>query len=332
MSDIRHSEAESELTTIVRPSIDDEAINPVIMAGNQNVDSTSTNGESKVNTSDIITQTDRNGKPMASRQPPKPAARVTPPANKSEPSCLQKIFCCMCFGEPTTKAGNSVRRVNSGLRATSPNVPRCAISGSTSLLKAQPPNKIGKKCLVLDLDETLVHSSFQKVDDADFTIPVNIDHTIHNVYVLKRPGVDEFLARMSVEYEIVIYTASLSKYADPLLDRLDKQKVINSRLFRESCVYYDGHYIKDLSLLNRDITQCIIVDNSPMSYTFHPDNAIDCGTYIDDPADIEMWQIADFLEAIVGVSDVRGKCRGWRYWCERNPSSVPNSPNSNASK
>ena len=70
----------------------------------------------------------------------------------------------------------------------------------------------------------------------------------------------------------MIYTASLSKYADPLLDMLDVHKVIDARLFRESCVYFEGHYVKDLSLLNRDVAHSIIVDNSPMSYSFHPGN------------------------------------------------------------
>ena len=45
-----------------------------------------------------------------------------------------------------------------------------------------------KKCLALDLDETLVHSSFQPVKIASFTIPVNIEGVTHNVYVIKRPG------------------------------------------------------------------------------------------------------------------------------------------------
>jgi NLI interacting factor-like phosphatase len=54
---------------------------------------------------------------------------------------------------------------------------------------------------------------------------------------------------------------------------------------------FTGHYVKDLSLLNRDLSQTIIVDNSPMSYIFHPENAIDCGSFIDDLADIELWQV-----------------------------------------
>lgn len=177
------------------------------------------------------------------------------------------------------------------------------------LLGPQSAENTGRKCLVLDLDETLVHSSFQAVPNPDYIIPVNIDNTIHNVYVLKRPGVDEFMRRMGEHYEVVIFTASLSKYADPLLDELDVGKVISKRLFRESCVLHEGHYVKDLSLLNRDVSQCIIVDNSQMSYSFHPENAIDCFSYIDDPKDVEMWEIADFLENIKNVKDVRYFCR-----------------------
>ena len=219
-------------------------------------------------------------------------------------------------------------------------------------------------------------------------------------------GVDQFMKRMGALYEIVIYTASLSKYADPLLDKLDIHKVmprreglpspagwkeswmrkwtlwhvspfstclqvIDARLFRESCVFFEGHYVKDLSLLNRDVSQCIIVDNSPMSYSFHPgmtsthdavllfavmvharcvwrlifcgillsEYAIDCGTFIDSPKDVEMWQvgwetsevslsdsgqcvwwmfclqIADFLEDLNKYDDVKGRtrCVMWMY-------------------
>lgn len=99
--------------------------------------------------------------------------------------------------------------------------------------------------------------------------------------------------------------------------------MVAKRLFRENCVFYDGHYVKDLSLLNREISQTIIVDNSPMSYIFHPENAIDCSSFFDDPSDVELWQIADFLEGIRSSEDVRHHCRRWREWCRDHPSSVP---------
>jgi len=182
------------------------------------------------------------------------------------------------------------------------------------LLPKHHADDVGKKCLVLDLDETLVHSSFRAVPGADFVIPVQIEDVVHFVYVAKRPGVDEFLTEMAKHYEVVIYTASLNKYADPLLDLLDPHNVIRTRLFRESCVYYEGNYVKDLSLLDRDLSQAIIVDNSPSSYIFHPENAIDCTSFIDDPNDRELDQIARFLTGVKDVKDVRTQCHKWRDW------------------
>lgn len=40
---------------------------------------------------------------------------------------------------------------------------------------------------------------------------MEIENQYHNVYVLKRPGVDEFMRKMGEQYEIVVFTASLSK-------------------------------------------------------------------------------------------------------------------------
>ena len=68
----------------------------------------------------------------------------------------------------------------------------------------------GKKTLVLDLDETLVHSTFQEVTNCQYVIPVVIANNTYNVYVYLRPGAIEFINRMSQLYEVVIYTASMS--------------------------------------------------------------------------------------------------------------------------
>lgn len=141
------------------------------------------------------------------------------------------------------------------------------------LLPQVRQSDLHKKCMVIDLDETLVHSSFKPIANADFIVPVEIDGTVHQVYVLKRPHVDVFLQKMGELYECVLFTASLATYADPVADLLDKWNVFRARLFRESCVYHRGNYVKDLNKLGRDLQKIVIVDNSPASYIFHPDNA-----------------------------------------------------------
>lgn len=52
---------------------------------------------------------------------------------------------------------------------------------------------------------------FQPISNADFIVPVEIDNVIHQVYVLKRPFVDEFLCRVGELFECVLFTASLAK-------------------------------------------------------------------------------------------------------------------------
>ena len=83
--------------------------------------------------------------------------------------------------------------------------------------------------------------------------------------------------------------------ADPLLDLMDKANVVRWRLFREACCPYEGNYVKDLLCLGRPLQDSIIVDNSPHSYVFQPDNALPIGTFIDDPNDRELLDILPIL-------------------------------------
>ncbi|PMD38064.1 plasma membrane phosphatase required for sodium stress response [Hyaloscypha variabilis F] len=182
--------------------------------------------------------------------------------------------------------------------------PESAEQGQKWLLPPIAPRFQGKKCLVLDLDETLVHSSFKILHQADFTIPVEIEGQYHNVYVIKRPGVDQFMKRVGELYEVVVFTASVSKYGDPLLDQLDIHHVVHHRLFRESCYNHQGNYVKDLSQVGRDLRETIIIDNSPTSYIFHPQHAVPISSWFSDAHDNELLDLIPVLEDLAG-SQVR---------------------------
>jgi len=178
------------------------------------------------------------------------------------------------------------------------------------LLPPQRDAKKGKKCLVLDLDETLVHSSFKPVE-CDFVVHVEIEEQIYQVYVAKRPYVDEFMKRCGELFETVIFTASLAKYADPVLDLLDIHKVVDWRLFRESCSPYKGSYVKDMGRMGRDIDNIMIIDNSPHSFLFNPQNAIPCESWFNDKNDRELLDLIPKLEELAdpAVKDVKLKLK-----------------------
>jgi len=116
-------------------------------------------------------------------------------------------------------------------------------------LPKQVPGE-SKFTLVLDLDETLIHY---------FEMP--LEGQTEGGHFLIRPGARKFLKDMSKCYEVVIFTAAMQDYADWVLDALDTDRLISYRLYRQHTHRTNHVFIKDLSFLGRDLSQCVIVDN-----------------------------------------------------------------------
>eukprot|EP00002_Diphylleia_rotans_P029340 TRINITY_DN596_c0_g5_i1.p1 TRINITY_DN596_c0_g5~~TRINITY_DN596_c0_g5_i1.p1 ORF type:complete len:301 (-),score=53.91 TRINITY_DN596_c0_g5_i1:742-1644(-) len=232
------------------------------------------------------------------------------PEAKPRISWCERIFCCFCGSQEEIESsqqgysgavpGHQNQRI-----AQSQSVDDALGLDSGVLLPALAPDFASKKTIVLDLDETLVHSSFKPVPGADFVIDIEIEGIEHRVYVCKRPHVEAFLAEMGKIYEVVVFTASLSKYADPVLDLLDPLRVVKHRLFRESCTYHMGNFVKDLTRLNRRMEDIFIIDNAPIAYLFQPENAIAITSWFDDLNDTELLEMIPFLRELAQVDDVR---------------------------
>ena len=173
------------------------------------------------------------------------------------------------------------------------------------LIPKKLPKFKDKKTLVLDLDETLVHSSFFPFGKNDVVLHVNFDGVYYNIYVLIRPGVERFIKEMGKIYEIIIFTASIEAYASPLLDILDKEKNIQYRLYRDHCNFVNGVFIKDLKRLNRNLKDIIILDNSPLAYAFDVDNGLPILSWFDNRDDKELVHIVPLLKFLAKVDDVR---------------------------
>lgn len=171
----------------------------------------------------------------------------------------------------------------------SPTPPRPLIPPrQPSYAPSRNPSAIPQKTLVLDLDETLIHSlakggrmSSGHMVEVKLAAPVTtstpggVSTTVgpqHPIlyYVHKRPHCDDFLRKVCKWYKLVVFTASVQEYAEPVIDWLERErKYFQGRYFRQHCTLRNGAYIKDLSSVEPDLSKVIILDNSPMSYIFH---------------------------------------------------------------
>lgn len=159
--------------------------------------------------------------------------------------------------------------------------------------------------LVLDVDETLVHSSFKPKGPCDLQLPIVVNGQQGSVFVRFRPYLHEFLNFVASRFEVVIFTASLGLYCNPLMDYLDPEgKLGKLRLFREHCSKANGAYIKDLSLLGRPLDRIAIVDNSPVAYYFQSRNAIPIVSWFDDDGDKELWELLPLLRNLAECQSV----------------------------
>ncbi len=211
-----------------------------------------------------------------------------------------------------TQSQNNINLLNYNIETSQSRDAFSLSPSKTSNIKPLLPPKDkkfqDKKTLLLDLDETLVHSGFKQFNPnipSDLIMNIELENQKREIHVLIRPGVKEFLDRISKRFEIVIFTASLSKYASPLIDILDNNKLCSYRLFREHCTFINGAFIKDLKRLDRNLKDVILLDNSPIAYMLHPENGFPIKTWYDDKSDRELYNLAPIIEFLSYVDDVR---------------------------
>lgn len=174
-----------------------------------------------------------------------------------------------------------------------------------------------RKTLVLDLDETLVHTFKSPQPFETTTIYIDFgDGTEKTVYMKKRPGCIEFLEQMSQVYDIFIFTASHACYADQVIDILDPHnKLIKGRYFNDSCIKVRGYYMKSLEIFKINKKDIVIVDNMVLSFGLNLENGIPIKCYIgDDEADRELIDLAPFLLYLNTYDDIRKGIMSYFKW------------------
>lgn len=183
------------------------------------------------------------------------------------------------------------------------------------LLPNQSGKYKGRLTVVLDMDETLIHSEFIDVLDTALysqTKESAPDRFLEGVepdkgiLVHQRPFLNEFLEAMGRHFEPVVFTAANEDYASAVLDLIDPLNHITARLYRDSTSECQGtNFVKDLSRLGRDLTRVVLVDNNLLSFIACPNNGLPILDFFTDMTDRELPAVLNTLLELSNVADVR---------------------------
>ena len=173
-------------------------------------------------------------------------------------------------------------------------------------------NTEGKKIVVFDLDETLVHCETNILTNSEIILKVNSPKTdITKIGINKRPFIIESLQEIKKFFLIFIFTASQQVLGDIVLDYLDpEKKLFDMRLYRNNCyqtkINNETFYIKDLRILKKvNLKDVVIVDNSVLSFSFHLDNGIPILPYYNNKKDTELIILVNYLKHLFKFDDMR---------------------------
>merc|ERR1712113_409486 len=181
--------------------------------------------------------------------------------------------------------------------------------------------------VVLDMDETLIHSIFYcdierqlrqeggtEEDFYNYTKKLRKNASLFlqksnhgNIAVFYRPGLHRFLYKLSEKCEVILWTAADRNYAKPILDHIDPNgDLLPYRLFREHCVKKGNvECAKDLELIGRDMSRVVLIDNSTIAAQTSPSNTYLIEDFLGDRNDKCLQQAWTILSEISELKDIR---------------------------
>ncbi|OHT00082.1 NLI interacting factor-like phosphatase family protein [Tritrichomonas foetus] len=126
-----------------------------------------------------------------------------------------------------------------------------------------------KPSIIFDLDETLIHSFPDKQSN---TFPVKVKEKYF--YVRVRNGAQMTLDWLSIKFNIYIFTSASKEYADQIIDHIAPFIPKENRFYRDSIKYCNRRSFKDISIISRDLSKMLLIDNSRYSGLRQPFNQV----------------------------------------------------------
>ncbi|WP_420572870.1 NIF family HAD-type phosphatase [Kordia sp.] len=171
--------------------------------------------------------------------------------------------------------------------------------------------------VVLDLDETLLHASEEK-------LILEEDFEYANYYVYIRPHLKYFLEEISKHFSVAIWSSADDLYVNDLVEKI-KPSTVNFEFVwgKSRCTlrrdyeldtYVQAKHLKKLKKKGFSLEKILIIDDSPEKTKDNYGNAIYIYPFEGETHDTELKHLANYLISIRDTENVRHlEKRGWRH-------------------
>jgi len=185
---------------------------------------------------------------------------------------------------------------------------------------------MNKKLLILDIDETLIHSCF------NYKIGEKVHDFIFDKYfVHKRPHLDTFLKFCLKNFDVAVWSSGSDDYVQEIVSKLfPNPQDLKFVWGRTRCTTVENHdwqpysissgvntsYIKDLKKvknLGYSLNDILAVDDSPEKWYRSYGNIIRIIEFTGSSEDNELLYLIEYLSELREATDIRKiEKRGWR--------------------
>ena len=175
-------------------------------------------------------------------------------------------------------------------------------------------NKLIKKKFVKRKKETKIENPFIKSPlMKKYSLILSLDKTLSyknnktNAIIL-RNGLFSFLSTIKPFFELILFSIDSQDVSYPIINMIENdKKYFDYKFYKDHCVLYKNNLIKDVTLIGRDLSKIIIVDNNETCFELNKENGIKISSFYGDNNDNKLFELKNILKEIYfkNYNDVR---------------------------
>ena len=175
-------------------------------------------------------------------------------------------------------------------------------------------NKLIKKKFVKRKKETKIENPFIKSPlMKKYSLILSLDKTLSyknnktNAIIL-RNGLFSFLSTIKPFFELILFSIDSQDVSYPIINMIENdKKYFDYKFYKDHCVLYKNNLIKDVTLIGRDLSKIIIVDNNETCFELNTENGIKISSFYGDNNDNKLFELKNILKEIYfkNYNDVR---------------------------